>query len=276
MVKSGGLGNKGMGPGGLGGLGVPLGGEPGGEKMGAEKTTPGQIRAQQEKVGQGLNQKEAHKALKKQQEKLSPQDLARLASQAGFSRAQRRTGKKGEFDIGDGSGQQFALPPDDVDPEAWSQETLESAQGSLSLASSQFGEVARSAPGEAPPMAAALVGSSFTPTEEDLAEMELLAERKPPHPIPMLEELSGSVSTLFGIELSDDVPVGHKVLAAGLLVAGERESVQVDKGKIEEQVLAGGIQKVTKRGNQAVGEAQRMNKGVHEKLNLQRTFVFKR
>ena len=125
-------------------------------------------------------------------------------------------------------------------------------------------------------MAAALVGSYFMPTDEDLEEMEDLAHRKPRQPVPMLEEVSTNVGKLFGIELPEDVPVGHKVLAAGLVVAGERESVKVDKGGLKEDDLAGGIKKVTERGNQAVTEAQNMNKGITKELAVQRTFMFKR
>lgn len=219
-----------------------------------------------------LNQAEAQKAKLQKAQRMSSTDAARLASQAGFQRLGPKSRKA--FDIGDSSSQQYALPEDDVDPEAWSQERLESAQGSLSLASAQFGEVA-AAPAEVS-MAAAVVGSSYMPTEEDIAEMEDLAKRPAPHPIPMLEEVSNSVNMLFGIDLGDETPVGHKVLAAGLVVAGEPESVHVDKGKLAERQLADGVQKVTKRGNQAVGEAQKMNKGVNEKLNVQRTFMFRR
>ena len=92
----------------------------------------------------------------------------------------------------------------------------------------------------------------------------------------MLDDVSSNVGRLFGIELPDECPVGHKVLAAGLVVAGEPESVQVDKGKLKEKELAGGIEKVTKRGNQAVEEAQKMSKGINKELSVQRTFVFKR
>jgi hypothetical protein len=50
----------------------------------------------------------------------------------------------------------------------------------------------------------------------------------------------------------------------------------VGEGSLNEKKLAKGLQKVTERGNQAVGEAQRMNKGIDRELNVQRTFVFKR
>jgi hypothetical protein len=138
-----------------------------------------------------------------------------------------------------------------------------------------MGEIAN-APGATPSLGAAVVGSSFMPTEDDLEELEDIAQRKPPKPMPMLEEVSNSVSTLFGIPLDDDIPVGHKLLAAGLVVAGEPDSVKIGEGRLLERELAGGIQKVTKRGNQAVGDAQRMSKGINQQLNLQRTFVFKR
>lgn len=240
---------------------------------------PGQVRPQQlhqlvqQKKAEGLNKKEAQQAKLQKAEKATSSDAGRLASQAGFQRLTKKS-KKG-FDIGDGGAQRYALPDEDTQPDAWSQERLEGAQGSLSLASSQFGQMA-GAEGATASLGASVIGSSYMPTEEDLEEMEDLARRKPPKPLPMLDEMSHSVSALFGIELDEDVPIGHKVLAAGLVVAGEQGSVNVDKGKLEEKTLADGIQKVTKRGNQAVGEAQRMNKGINQQLNLQRTFVFKR
>ncbi len=221
---------------------------------------PGQIKPQQlhqqvqQKKGEGLNKKEAQQAKGQKAQKATSSDASRLASQAGFQRLKKQ-GRKGGFDIGDGGAQRYALPEEDTQPDAWSQERLEGAQGSLSLASSQFGQMA-GAEGASASLGAAVVGSSYMPTEEDLEEMEDLARRKPPKPLPMLDEMSHSVSALFGIELDDDVPIGHKVLAAGLVVAGEQESVSVDKGKLEEKSLADGIHKVTKRGNQAVGEAQ--------------------
>jgi len=238
------------------------------------QTTPQLLRNLQEQQPKTLDEKEQTSKSQKGQksDKLSAADHARIVSQAGFQR--QKVARKG-FDAGDGSGQQYALPQDDVDNEVWSQERLESAQGSLSMAASQFGNVAGSGEAQAS-LGASVVGSSFMPSEEDLEEMEDIAKRKPPQPMPLLDEVSNSVSALFGIELSDEVPVGHKILAAGLVVAGEQEAVQVDKGKLKEQHLAGGLQKVTKRGNQAVGEAQRLNKGINEQLNVQRTFVFKR
>lgn len=237
--------------------------------------TPGQLQRMQQEQSEVVNKRDKQKAQQQTKEKLSSADAARLASQAGFQRMKKGEKKKG-FDVGDGSSQQFSLPQEELDTEAWSQERLESAQGSLALANSQLGEVAGQAGAAATNMAATILAGAFSATEEDLAELEDLAERKPRHEIPSLEEISGSISNLFGIQLGEDVPVGHKVLAAGLVVAGEPSAIKVDKGKLGEPELAAGMQKVTKRGNQAVSDAQRMNKGVSQQLNLQRTFVFKR
>ena len=228
-----------------------------------------------QKQAPDLQSKESQQAKTQQNKKMSSSDAARLAAQAGFVRVKKKGARKAGIDIGDSMDAPIPLPGDDVDPDAWSQEHLENAQANLTLANAQFSEAAKGAEiGES--IGATIVGSSFMPTEEDLAEMEDLAHRKPPAPVPMLEEVTTNVGKLFGIELTEEVPVGHKVLAAGLVVAGEPESVDVGEGGLKEDKLAGGLKKVTERGNQAVGEAQRMNKGIGVELNRQRTFVFKR
>ena len=221
---------------------------------------------------QNLQQKEAEQVKKEQTSKAtSAADAARIASQAGFQRAPQ---KKGKLDVGDSSRSPIPLPDDDVSSEAWSSERLNGAQESLGLASAQFGEVAKGGEGGSS-IGATVLASSYLPTEEDLAELEDLAKRPAPQPMP-LEEVTTNVERLFNIKLDDDVPVGHKVLATGLVVAGEPGSVSVAKGRLDEQRLAGGIQKVTERGNQAVGQAQKMSQGISRELNVQRTFVFKR
>ncbi len=223
-----------------------------------------------------LQQKEAQQVkqdiAKGPKGKITAQDAARIASQAGFKRlgAKKRKG----FNVGSSADQENPLPEDELDLEAWSQEGLESAQGSLTLAGSQLGDIAK-AGAEGVSMGAALVGGTYLPTEEDIAEMEDLAERKPT-PIPLMEEVSNSVNQLFGIELNEDVPVGHRVLATGLLVAGEQDAVEVENGQLNEGSLAGGVEKVTKRGNQAVDDAGRMNKGIDQEINRNRTFMYRR
>jgi hypothetical protein len=208
-----------------------------------------------------------------QKQKISQADQARIAQQAGFVKAQQKKKPKG-FDIGDSSHSPIPLPEDDIDPEQWSAEKLDGAQQNLGLASAQFREVAAE---ESPnvDLAGSVVGSSFLPTEEDLADLEDLAKRPAPQPIP-LEEVTTNVERLFHIKLDQDIPAGHKLLAAGLVAAGELGSVSVDKGRLDEKKLAAGIQKITEKSNQAVGEAQKMSKGIGRELNVQRTFVHKR
>ncbi len=219
----------------------------------------------------GLNQTEAGKVKQQQAQKVSAQDAARLAQQAGFQRTQKKQGKRG-LDIGDSSRAPIPLPDDETDTDVWSPDRLDNAQENLTLATTQFDEASKA---ESAPMAESVVSSSFLPTEEGVQKLQLLAERPAPQPI-ALDEATTSVKNLFNIELGDEVSVGHKVLATGLVVAGEAGSVAVDKGRLDEKRLASGVQKVTERSNQAVGEAQKMSKGVNRELNLQRTFVFKR
>lgn len=219
-------------------------------------------------VKSDLNTAEAQKAKDAQNKRIASQDAARVAQGAGFQRLGK---KKGGFDIGDTSHSPIPIP-DEQEEEVWSQERLDNAQQNLTMASAQFGDVAR-APGES--LGATVVGSSFLPTEGDVAAMQKLAEREPPAPM-AFDDVTTDVKRLFNIELSDEVPLGHKVLATGLVVAGEAGSVKVNDGGLDEQNLADGLQKVTERGNHAVGEAQKMNKGISRELNLQRTFVFKR
>ncbi len=216
-----------------------------------------------------LQEKEAQQVQQPQRGRISAQDAARIAQQAGF---QRGAHKKGKLDIGDSSHAPIPLPGDDVDTEQWSAEKLDGAQESLAMAGAQFGEIAHG--GEAG-LADAVAGSSFLPTEEGTQRLEDLAKRQAPEPIPM-DEVSTNVERLFQIKLGEAVPLGHKVLATGLVVAGEAGSVDVGAGGINEKKLAGGLKKVTERGNQAVGEAQKMSKGINKELSVQRTFVAKR
>jgi hypothetical protein len=214
---------------------------------------------------------EAQKARDTNAKRIASQDAARIAQQAGFQRL--GTSKKRNFDVGDSSRSPIPIPDENED-DVWTQERLDSAQENLMMASAQFAEAARS-PEAGGSLAEALVGSSFLPTESDTAGLQALADKEPPPPM-ALDDVTTDVKRLFNIELKDEVPLGHKVLATGLVVAGEAGCVSVDQGGLNEQNLANGLQKVTERGNQAVGEAQKMSKGISRELNVQRTFVFKR
>ena len=226
----------------------------------------------QEVVKGDLSSIEAQKVREANDKRITSQDNARIAQQAGFQRL--GTSKKRKFDIGDSSHSPIPIPDDEQDEEVWTQERLDSAQENLMMASAQFAEAARS-PEAGGSLAEALVGSSFLPTESDTAGLPALADREPPAPI-AFDDVTTDVKRLFNIELKDEVPLGHKVLATGLVVAGEAGCVQVDQGGLNEQSLANGLQKVTERGNQAVGDAQKMSKGISRELNVQKTFVFKR
>lgn len=219
-------------------------------------------------ISPALNEKEQAK-VKSEAARQSASDAARLASRAGFQRTPGAA-RKG-LAVGDSSRAPIPLPEDDLDNAEWGQERLDSAQGSLSMAGTQFEECQKSEG----PMAEAMTASSFLPTEEGVAELQLLADRPAPEPLPM-DEVSTSVSRFFHIELTDKVPIGQRILAAGLVVAGEAGSVEAGASGLNEQKLASGLQRVTQRSNQAVGEAQRMNRGIDKERSVQRTFVFKR
>lgn len=219
-----------------------------------------------------LAQIEAQKTKDANAKRVASQDAARVAQQAGFQRL--GPNKKRNFDVGDSSRSPIPIPDDAEDTDVWTQERLDRAQENLTMASAQFAEAARS-PEAGGSLAEAVVGSSFLPIDEDVAKLQALSERAPPEP-QALEDVTTDVKRLFNIELKDEVPLGHKVLATGLVVAGEAGSVQVEEGGLNERTLANGLQKVTERGNHAVGEAQKMSKGINRELNVQRTFVFKR
>ena len=90
-----------------------------------------------------LQQKEAQQAKQQaQQGKVAQTDQARLAQQAGFSRAARKKNQK-KLDIGDSSRAPIPLPDDDLDDESWTAERLDNAQQTLGMASAQFEEVAK-------------------------------------------------------------------------------------------------------------------------------------
>lgn len=219
-----------------------------------------------------LQQKEAARVKQQQRSGAASADAARLASQAGFQRLQRGA-RKGGLDIGDSTRAPIPLPNDDVDPDAWSPEQLEAAQDSLALASTQLDDASELSAGEV--LGEALVRTSFFPTEADVATLQAFADDSVPVEAD-LGQASQHLTELFGMSLSDETPLGQRLLAAGLVVAGESTAVVSGDGGLDPGALAAGVQKVTQRSNQAVGEAQKMNKGISKELSVHRTFVFKR
>ena len=214
-----------------------------------------------------LNEKERQQELKnKGKGKLSELDRARIASNAGF---QKLGPKKKKFDIGDGSQLPYSLPEDDVDTEEWSQNTLSEAQGSMQLVASQMGEIGEA--GSEVNMGAALVGSSFLPGEDNDFLEELAKKSNPP---PEITQMKQSIADL-GIDIPENESIGTSVLAAGLVVAGEKSSVVAKDGQLEKDTLAKGIQKTSDRANKALGEANRMNKGIGLQVAKHRTMFRK-
>ena len=87
--------------------------------------------------------------------------------------------------------------------------------------------------------------------------------------------MSAGLEKLFGVRTEGASP--HEIaLAVGLVVAGQKEGISGAEGELDRAGLLEGVRKVTEKGNQAVGQAQKMNKGIDEQLNVQRTFMFRR
>ena len=201
--------------------------------------------------------------------KMSAQDAARVAQQAGFHKSTRQ---KKRFDLGDSSQAPIPLPEDELDPDAWSQQALENAQQLLGGAAPQL-EQAGAELGEIG-LAQALLENMFVPTEKDLGRLQALKERESEEE-PDLSLVGAGLAARFGLKTEGASP--HEIaLAVGLVVAGQTEGLQGPDGDLDRAGLLEGVRKVTEKGNQAVGQAQKMNKGIDEQLNVQRTFMFRR
>ena len=230
-------------------------------------------------VTPALNQTEQAQVKQDKKDKLRSQDASRLAQQAGFQKVDK--GKKKKLALGDSSQAPIPLPDDDLDPDAWSQQGLESAEQALSSADAKieqaFSEVQEGAEGRG--LGLNLLESSFVPVEEDLGRLKAISEREAEmgeENYERLKVVGKSVGALFGIQFGDNTPVAHQVMAAGLVVAGEPETVVQDGDNLDEKKLANGVQKVTSNGNKAVRKAKSMNQGIGKELSVHRTMVFKR
>ena len=228
---------------------------------------PKEIRPQGLPQKPQLDQVEAEKSSQQARTKgrVSPEDAARLAQRAGFD----RTKKRGKIDIGDSSDALAPLPDDDVDPDVWSQEGLDHAKQNLALAGAQFQSFAAEEVDES--LAENMAASSFLPTQDGVTKLQDLADRPVPTPMPM-DEVTTNAKRLFNLEL-EGVPPGHQMIAAGMIVAGEKEALEVKDKALNEKKVAQGIQRVTEKSNQAVGEAQRLNKGIERERNIRRTHI---
>src|SRR5690606_9593884 len=109
------------------------------------------------------------------------------------------------------------------------------AQEELSVAGSQFSEVSRAHTDVS--LAATTLRNTFLPTEEDVAKMQALANAPAPEPV-ALADASSSAAALFGLEMDENMPLGQRLIAMGLLVAGQSKSVKIAEGKVSERFLA--------------------------------------
>ena len=232
---------------------------------------PGDIRSGKAGPVQVPTTEQQTQVQKKDTKKISAQDAARLAQQAGFQKSKKR---RGGFDVGDSSQAPIPLPSDELNPDAWSQQGLDNAQETLSAAGPQL-ESAIADLKDGLGLGEAFVEGSFMPTEKDLARLQALKDREP-EPQPDMKSVGESLKNLFGAEFNEEMSVAERAIAVALMVAGQSEQVQIDDGTINKEELLAGLRKVTEKGNQSVAQAQKMNKGIDEQLNLQRTFVFKR
>ena len=208
---------------------------------------------------------------KKDSKKISAQDAARVAQQAGFHKSKKR---KGGFDVGDSSQAPIPLPGDELDPDAWSQQSLDNAQEMLSSAGPQL-ESAITDLKDGLGLGEAFVEGAFLPTEKDIERLQALKEREP-EPAPDMKSVGESLKNLFGIEFNEEMSVAERAMAVGLMVAGEQNQVKIDAGTINKEELWAGLRKVTEKGNQSVGQAQKMINGIDQQLSVHRTFVFRR
>lgn len=226
-----------------------------------------------------LNQTEQAQVKQDKKDKLRSKDAGRLAQQAGFQKVGKD--KKKRLSLGDSSQAPIPLPDDELDPDAWSQQGLDSAEQALGSADARLAQALSEAQeaAEGRGLGLNLLEAGFMPTEADLGRLQAISEREAQlneEEYEKLKTVGQSVGSLFGIQFGDDTPVAHQVMAAGLLVAGESETVVQDGDALDEKELASGVQKVTSNGNQAVQKAKTMNQGIGKELSVHRTMVFKR
>ena len=206
------------------------------------------------------------------QRKQTAKDAERIAAQSGFVRSKAR-----RFDTGDVTQGPIPLPADDVDTSGWSEKLLDDAREHLTLESSVFDGVAEEATEEGVAFWDALVACTFKPTEQDVARLQAIDERRAPD-APQgskLADVAASVSKFFGVGV-DATAAGQVMLAAGLVVGGEAKAVRTAEGGLDTVALAHGVRQLLQSGGPAVLQAQEMNEGINKELNMQRTFVFKR
>lgn len=208
--------------------------------------------------------------------KNSAAEMERMVAQTGFARTGRKRNGRG-FDLEDNTQAPIPLPVDEVDQEAWGQQTLDDAQEQLTLQSRELKhlteEVANEGEGELG-IFGKLIQRSFGPTEEGVQKLQTLADATPAER-PGMAQVNKSLQSLFGIRMGD-VPNGPAMVAAALVVAGMPDAVQPQGESLEANRLAGGMQKLVENSTGAVEDARSMSSGITKQLAVHRTFMFKR
>lgn len=209
--------------------------------------------------------------------KNSAAEMERMVAQTGFARTGRKRNGRG-FDLEDNTQAPIPLPADEVDQEAWGQQTLDDAQEQLTLQSRELKhlteEIANEGEGELG-IFGKLIQRSFGPTEEGVEKLQTLANAAAPAEQPGMAQVNKSLQSLFGIRMGD-VPNGPAMVAAALVVAGMPDAVQPEGQSLEANRLAGGMQKLVENSTGAVEDARSMSSGITKQLAVHRTFMFKR
>lgn len=220
---------------------------------------------------------------------LAPGDAERLMSQAGFARSKKK--RPGDLDMGDSSQAPIPLPDDDVDAQVWSAEALTQVQAQLGVQSSLLRTVRQEGgtEGGLRGLWQAMVGAAFGEGShdagslaEETARLQALMDNPPPDAQVLLQMAQGAQAH-FGIELTALEP-GAQMMAASLLVAGQKEQVAVVADpaqagapkQLDRNKLTAGVESVLDGGRAAVDDGRRMNEGVVKHLAMHRTFVAKR
>ena len=208
--------------------------------------------------------------------KMSAADAERLVSQAGFQRAKKK-GAKGNFDIGDSSNVPIPLPVEEVDEEGWSQQSLDDAQEKMTLQGGLLAGVLKEmeAGGDEIEFFARVLGHTFAPDEEGVAQLQALADSKSDAEGLDLTTVQANVGTVLGQELSNVSP-GQLLLGTSLVVAGRSDAVLPAPDGLQANALAGGAKTLAQDGSSAVADARAMGQGINKELAIRRTFVFKR
>ncbi len=260
------------------------------------KLPPGLIhRPLSDAGGEELGTAEQKKVKADKAKAQAAKNAGRLAQQAGFGRV--HGARKRGVDLGDSANTPIPLPGDDVDPDAWEQQALDDAQAALSSSQGNLEEVLSELAAERP-LGEALLGASFMPSEADLSRLQAIVGRlsddseqstddrdaagttdgRPSDddsPFD-LQTIAAQLGDGFGVELPDGASLGDAIVSAGIVVSGEAAALGADCGGASAQNIVASVRTVTKKCNQAVERAQKLNKGIGIELSQHRTMVFKR